>query len=187
MSRTSCRAMNKRGEPCRAAAGAGGLCHLHANPDFARKLGQQGGRKNRHFTGVDVDVPPNMTAGDLNVVGSRAISLVLSGQLQAREALAIAQLINSQARVIPLLSFENRFADLQHEMARILERLAEPQQGREVPIQPLGENESGREIATEPMAQAELEANRGYSNEAEPAAATESEHELGPDTDHSTK
>jgi len=134
MSKTNCRAKNKRGEPCRAAAGAGGLCHLHANPDLASTLGRQGGRRNGRFSGVPIEVPANMTASDLNALGSRTISLVLSGDLKAREAGAVAQLINVQARIIPLVDFERRFADLQRQVMGVLAQDdAKAAQCRELP------------------------------------------------------
>jgi Family of unknown function (DUF5763) len=44
-----CQARTKSGNPCRAAATAGGLCYFHANPNKASELGQIGGRKNRHL------------------------------------------------------------------------------------------------------------------------------------------
>jgi hypothetical protein len=132
MPKISCRARDKKGEPCRAAAGAGGLCYFHANPDLTKTLGRQGGRKNRHFAGIDVEVPPNMNAGDLNALGSRTIGLVLSGQLQAREAGAIAQLINAQARIIPHVEYETRMSNLEQQLAQVLRRhQAASPQGRE--------------------------------------------------------
>lgn len=41
---THCKGTTKRGEPCRAAATAGGLCFFHANPNKAPELGRIGGR-----------------------------------------------------------------------------------------------------------------------------------------------
>jgi len=194
MPKTSCRAKNREGKPCQAAAGGGGLCHLHANPDFAKTLGRQGGRKNRHFTGVDVEVPPNMNASDLNALGSRTIGLVLSGALQAREAGAVAQLINAQARIIPLLDFEKRIADLERQAARVLERQqaepqqAESQQSREVPIDHDGKDERSSEIAIEPFTQTEVQANGDNSKAIAPGVVpdTANEHGTERDTDQVT-
>jgi hypothetical protein len=39
-----CQGRTKRGNPCRAAATAGGLCYFHANPNKASELGRIGGR-----------------------------------------------------------------------------------------------------------------------------------------------
>jgi hypothetical protein len=41
---TRCTGRTKKGEPCRAAATAGGLCFFHANPNKASELGRIGGR-----------------------------------------------------------------------------------------------------------------------------------------------
>jgi hypothetical protein len=43
-----CNVQAKNGKPCWAAATAGGLCFLHANPNKASELGRIGGRSNRH-------------------------------------------------------------------------------------------------------------------------------------------
>lgn len=122
MAKESCKAKNVKGEPCGAAAGPSGLCHLHANPERAKQLGQLGGRKNRHFTGVDIEVPSNMNANDLCELASRTIGLVLQGELQAREAGAVADLINAQSRLIPLIAWEKRLASLERQAAHVLER-----------------------------------------------------------------
>jgi hypothetical protein len=163
----SCRAKNKKGEPCRAAAGAGGLCHLHANPDFARTLGQQGGRKNRRFNGVDVDVPENMNASDLVALTSRTIGLVLHGELQAREAGAVAQLINVQARIIPLLEHETRIGNLERQLADVLRQpQAIPQPDSEVPIDADRENETTGQMPGS-VEEEELESNNCNSEASE--------------------
>ena len=41
----TCKGKTKTGAACRAAAGSGGLCFFHANPDSVRTLGQLGGGK----------------------------------------------------------------------------------------------------------------------------------------------
>jgi hypothetical protein len=166
MPKTSCRAKNREGGPCRAAAGAGGLCYLHANPDSAKTLGRQGGRKNRHFTGVDVEVPPNMNASDLNALGSRTIGLVLSGELQAREAGAIAQLINAQVRTIPLVEYETRMRSIEQQLGELLQqRQAASPQGREEQNEDGHEDEASGDIETESLPQAERQRD-GFKPEA---------------------
>ena len=40
MPKVSCRGKTAKGEACRAAAGASGLCFLHGNPARAKELGQ---------------------------------------------------------------------------------------------------------------------------------------------------
>src|SRR6266705_4010336 len=110
-----CKGKTKTGAACRAPATSGGLCFFHANPDSAKTLGQIGGRRNRKFGGVDLEVPENMTATDLRNLMAQAIRLLLSGELQAREATALAQLCNSQHRFIGTADLENRVARLEQQ------------------------------------------------------------------------
>jgi hypothetical protein len=114
----TCQGKTKTGAACRAPAGPRGLCFFHANPDSARTLGQIGGRKNRRSAGVDLHVPDNMTAVDLRKVTVQAIRLLLSGELQAREASALAQLCNSLHRVIQTADLETRVATLEEQVAQ---------------------------------------------------------------------
>jgi hypothetical protein len=107
-----CKGKTKTGASCRAPASAGGLCFFHANPDSARALGQIGGRKNRRSV-VDLQVPDNMSAADLRNVTVQAIRLLLSGDMHAREASALAQLCNSLYRFIPTVDLEARVAMLE--------------------------------------------------------------------------
>jgi hypothetical protein len=112
-----CRGKTKTGAACRAPAGAGGLCYFHANPDTARSLGQLGGRKNRRLV-VDLQVPDNMSAADLRNVTAQAIRLLLSGEMHAREAVAVAQLCNTLHRVIPTADLETRVTMLEAQLAQ---------------------------------------------------------------------
>ena len=113
----TCKGKTKTGAACRAPAGSGGLCFFHANPDSARALGQIGGRKNRRSV-VDLDVPDNMTAADVRNVTAQAIRLLLSGELRAREASALAQLCNSMYRVIPTAELEARVTILEEQVVQ---------------------------------------------------------------------
>jgi hypothetical protein len=113
----TCQGKTRTGAACRAPAGAGGLCFFHANPDSARSLGQIGGRKNRRSV-VDLQVPDNMTAADVCKVTAQAIRLLLTGELKAREASALAQLCNSLYRVIPTADLEARVALLEEQVAQ---------------------------------------------------------------------
>jgi hypothetical protein len=45
----TCKAKTTKGTPCRAAAGEGGLCFLHANPENAKTLGRRGVQNNRRI------------------------------------------------------------------------------------------------------------------------------------------
>jgi hypothetical protein len=55
---TRCKGTTKRGEPCRAAATAGGLCFFHANPNRASQLGRIGGRSKRNAAAETADPLP---------------------------------------------------------------------------------------------------------------------------------
>ena len=113
----TCKGKTRTGAACRAPASSGGLCFFHANPDSAKALGQIGGRKNRRSV-VDLQVPDNMTAADVCKVTGQAIRLLLSGELRAREASALAQLCNSLYRVIPTAELEARVTMLEEQVAQ---------------------------------------------------------------------
>jgi hypothetical protein len=99
-----------------------------------------------------------MNASDLNALGSRTIGLVLSGQLQAREAGAIAQLINAQARIIPLVEYETRMSNLEQQLAQVLQQhQAESPHDREEQNEDRHEEEATGDIETESLPQAERE------------------------------
>jgi hypothetical protein len=113
----TCKGKTKSGAACRAPAGAGGLCFFHANPDRAKTFGQIGGRKNRRSV-VDLQVPDNMSAADVRNVTAQAIRLLMSGDMHAREAGALAQLCNSLYRVIPTADLETRVTMLEEQLAQ---------------------------------------------------------------------
>ena len=110
----TCEVKTRTDLACRAPAGSGGLCFFHANPGRAVALGQIGGRKNRRPV-VELQIPDNMTAADVRKVTGQAIRLLLSGELRAREASALAQLCNSLYRVIPTADLEARVAMLEEQ------------------------------------------------------------------------
>jgi hypothetical protein len=113
----SCKGKTRTGAACRAPAGSGGLCFFHANPNSVRSLGQIGGRKNRRSI-VDLLVPDNMTAADVCNVTAQAIRLLLSGNMHAREAGALAQLCNSLYRFIPTADLEARVTMLEEQFVQ---------------------------------------------------------------------
>ena len=107
-----CQGKTRTGSACRAPAGSGGLCFFHANPGRAVALGQIGGRKNRRPV-IELQIPDNMTAADVRNLTGQAIRLLLSGELRAREAGALAQLCNLLFRFIPAADLEARVAMLE--------------------------------------------------------------------------
>jgi len=112
----TCAGKTKAGAGCGAAAGPGGLCFFHANPDSAKTLGQIGGRGNRRASVVDLQIPGTMTAADVRSVIAEAIRLLLSGELKARDASALAQLCNSLNRAIPVADLEGRLKALEDQV-----------------------------------------------------------------------
>ena len=133
----TCKGKTRTGATCRAPAGSGGLCFFHANPDSARTLGQIGGRKNRRSV-VDLQVPDNMTAADVRNVTVQAIRLLLSGNLHAREASALAQLCNSLYRIIPT-------ADLEARVTMLEEQVVQEGSGNSPDLDPTGSPTDGPE------------------------------------------
>jgi hypothetical protein len=112
----TCSAKTKTGVPCRAPAGANGLCFFHGNPDRTHLLGQIGVKRNRRTPVVDLEVPDNMTANDLRNLTGKAIRALLLGELTTRKAGALAQLCNSMHRMIPAADLEDRVAKLEQQL-----------------------------------------------------------------------
>jgi len=108
-----CSGNTKAGKPCRAAAGVGGLCFFHKNPDRVKSLGQIGGLKNKKFTGVSLDVPDSITATDLCRLEVQVVKGLLSGEIPAREASALAQMFTLLHRHLPTADFDRRIAHLE--------------------------------------------------------------------------
>ena len=109
----TCSGKTKAGKPCRAAPGPGGLCFFHANPETAKRLGKIGGAKNRKFTGFDIHVPDDVSAIDLCKLEVQVVKGLLSGELPAREAMAVAQIFNLLHRHLPTADLEKRLTFLE--------------------------------------------------------------------------
>ncbi len=118
-----CRGKTKAGNPCKAAATAGGLCFFHANPAKARTLGQIGGRRNRSKL---PEPPPagSMSAADLCDTLAEAIRDVRSKKMTPRAASAISLLCNSLHRILQTADIEARLARLEQELAEQASRTA---------------------------------------------------------------
>ena len=52
-----CKAKKKSGEPCRAVAGANGLCNLHGIPTRPAELGRRSGRSRRYVLPLEKTDP----------------------------------------------------------------------------------------------------------------------------------
>src|SRR5579864_8469179 len=116
---SQCIGKTKAGKRCRAAAGRSELCVLHRNPENPKRLGQIGGLKNRRFTGFDMQVPDNITATDLCKLEVQVVKGVLSGDIPAREATAVAQMFGLLHRHLPTADLERRIALLEEAAGRI--------------------------------------------------------------------
>jgi hypothetical protein len=109
-----CKGITKNGEPCGAAATAGGLCYFHANPNKASELGRIGGKKNRHFT---CDRPTSLPSLDnpaaVRDMVPRLIADLYAGQLHPRTASALVGLMNLQLRAIESAELAERLAKME--------------------------------------------------------------------------
>ena len=112
--RNRCRALNKDGEPCRAAATPGGLCFFHANPNMPRELGRIGGRRNRHFPISSSPIARLDTANAVRDEVSRLIEDIHSGKIHHRVGSSLAPLLSLQLRAIEISELELRIAKLEH-------------------------------------------------------------------------
>ncbi len=111
-----CGGKTKAGAPCRAPAGADGLCFFHAHPHLTQTLGQIGGRKNRSQW-PDSAAVETLSGAGLREILSEAIREVRSRKMTPRNAAALAQLSNSLQRVLPTADLENRLARIEQELA----------------------------------------------------------------------
>jgi hypothetical protein len=113
-----CQARTKSGKPCQAAATAGGLCFFHANPNKAAELGRRGGRSKRSAgTESAYPLPKLETATAVRDAVAQLIADVYAGKRHARDAAALAPLLNLQLRAIETTDLERRLAKLERLLA----------------------------------------------------------------------
>ena len=112
-----CKSHNKRGEPCGAAATAGGLCYFHANPNKASELGRIGGRNKRHADSAD-PLPRLDTVTAVRDTVNRLIEDVYAGRLAPRVASSLGPLMTLQLRAIETTDLERRIAKLEKKDVR---------------------------------------------------------------------
>src|SRR3954469_25081186 len=96
---TACRETKKSGQPCGAAAGADGLCHFHRYPGEARRLGQEGGKRNRRHVLDPVELPERMSIAELRDKTLEVMRLVLRGEISSHEAIAFEHLSKQYERL----------------------------------------------------------------------------------------
>lgn len=103
-----CQGRTKSGDPCHAAATAGGLCFFHANPNKASELGRIGGRSRRHADAKTAEALPKLdNASAMQDALNQLIADVYSGRLHPRVAAGLAPLLNLQLRAIETAALEH--------------------------------------------------------------------------------
>ena len=156
----TCEGKTRTGSACRAPAGSGGLCFFHANPGRAVALGQIGGRKNRRPV-VELQIPDNLTATDVRNLTGQAIRLLLSGELRAREAGALAQLCNLLFRFIPA-------ADLEARVAMLEAHVVQPENESQPDHESTGSSTDEPEVVqTDPPPEEEQQQQNSHSSDAD--------------------
>jgi len=120
-----CKARTKTGEPCGAAAMAGGLCYFHANPKKAVELGRKGGRSNRHApAGAEVALASAPTRRALLETGTQVLADVLSDKRDPRVASGVAPLLNFLLRAADTTDLEKSLAEMRQRLAELTENIA---------------------------------------------------------------
>lgn len=118
-----CQGRTKRGNPCRAAATAGGLCYFHANPNKASELGRIGGSKRRRAVQSSEPLPTVDNAVAVRDLVAQLIADVHSGKVHPKVAAGLAPLMNLQLRAIET-------SNLELQLARIEKRLTDLEAAR---------------------------------------------------------
>jgi hypothetical protein len=123
--RMTCRAINKKGAPCRAAATETGFCFVHSQPGRAAEMGRRGGLGNRHF--VPSALPP-LPALDTSEGVRKAIELFIAeayaGNENAKRMLAFAPMLGTLGKMI-------KIADVEERLKKVEAMVAAQQHGRE--------------------------------------------------------
>ena len=124
--RGSCKANNKQGRPCKAAATASGYCHLHANPGKAAELGRSGGKRNRHVVDNEARPLPALNSiSDLKDAVGILIGEAYAKSLSIKTAAGLAPLFNTLFRILSGKEMEERLQRLEAEMEEMRSRGAE--------------------------------------------------------------
>ncbi len=118
-----CKALMKKGKPCRAAATAGGLCFFHANPNKATELGPLGGRSHHRPADGNADSLPTLDCATVQDKIDRLMAGVLTGKIPPRVAAALTTLLALKLRVIEATKFEVRTEKLQKFADEVVDNL----------------------------------------------------------------
>jgi hypothetical protein len=115
-----CKAKNKTGGPCRAAATDIGYCYLHSNPDRASELGRAGGRKNRHvLEGAARPLPPLDSIEGVKTAIGQMIVDVHERRLDSRTAAGVAPLLNTLLRALGAAELEQKICGLEQKIEKL--------------------------------------------------------------------
>lgn len=112
--REPCKAQTKAGGACQAPAVERGLCFFHAHPEKLAALGRQGGKRNRHWKVLDLDLPqiPLKSTGDVSGLLEETINRVRHGPFDLRAANAIGFLAGILLKALDQ-RLEDRLAHLE--------------------------------------------------------------------------
>jgi len=114
-----CQGQTKSGNPCRAAATAGGLCYFHTNPNKASDLGRIGGSKKGHAVESAEPLPTVDNAVAVRDLVARLIADVHSGKIHPKVAAGLAPLMNLQLRAIETSNLEIRVEKLEKLLTKL--------------------------------------------------------------------
>jgi hypothetical protein len=117
-----CQGQTKSGDPCRAAATAGGLCYFHANPNKASELGRIGGQKKKSNSAAAESNEPLPTVDNAIAVRdlvAQLIADVQSGKMHPKVAAGLAPLMNLQLRAIETSNLELQLAEVEKRLAKL--------------------------------------------------------------------
>jgi len=110
-----CKAQTKAGGPCRAPAVEGGLCFCHAHPERLAELGRQGGRRNRHWTSMDQDLPTKALRSTADVASllEETINRIRQGPFDLRAANTIGFLAGTLLKALEDCKIEEQLSSLE--------------------------------------------------------------------------
>jgi len=118
--RARCKAITKKGAPCKAAPMAGGFCFLHGNPNRASELGRIGGKHNRSERR-----PREYALPKLDGLGSALERLQwifdesTAGTMRPAVANILMKVTDLQTRVWEKTRFEQQIAELQEQVTAL--------------------------------------------------------------------
>jgi len=113
----TCKATNKQGRPCRAAAGDRDYCYFHANPGMAAQVGRMGGRQNRHvIEGHVTPLPPLNSISGIQGGIAQTIEDLRTSRLPARTDVALANLLSVQLRTFSAGNLEEKIKRLEEKV-----------------------------------------------------------------------